>query len=105
MNDKATNKYAEKAMNTRQTEMSEPLTAAEYHYAPITGSLVCMKDGEMEKVEGWTRRHALMEQFLKLRASNEIILLRTESYGHMLFHGHRGRVDIYGSPNDQADRS
>lgn len=71
----------------------------EYHYAPMTGVIACMRHGEPEKVEGWSGHHALMARFLELRETGKITHLKTVNYGHPIFHGHSGIVDIYGQPN------
>ena len=67
----------------------------EYHYAPLIGVIARMVDGKAEEVVGWSGHHELMTRFLKLRASEEIMLLRTVNFGHAMFHGRSGRVDIY----------
>lgn len=72
------------------------MTSTEYHHAPVTGVVGKKIDGEWAHAgDGWAAHHALMEEFLKLRSSGEIVLKQTVNYGHPHFHGHSGRVDVY----------
>lgn len=72
--------------------------AREYHYSPMTGGLVIKENGEFKPVEGWPGHHENMAEFDRLRNSGEITLQKTTNYGHVLFNGHSGRVDIYSAP-------
>ena len=67
----------------------------EFHYAPISGGLTKIVDGEPQKVDGWAAHHELMNEFLNLRKEGKITFQRTINYGHFLFNGHSGKVDIY----------
>ena len=72
----------------------------EFHYAPTAGhgsQLICYRNGYLQKVNGWSGFNDLIEEFINLRENREIELLRTEEFGHVLFAGHHGRVDIYGT--------
>jgi len=71
----------------------------QFHYAPLTGSLSLMKQGEQSrKWDGWAVFHEIMAIFLELRKDNKIELAKRENYGHSFFHGHGGQVDIYMIP-------
>lgn len=67
----------------------------EVHYAPIPGSICVMKGNEMKSAEGWPEHHEFIAAFQKHRASGELKLMNTVNHGHLMFHGHSGRVDIY----------
>ena len=66
----------------------------QYHYAPLTGALSKVIDGEHQPIKSTYAFHALMEEFQTKRCL-EINLVKTVDYGHPHFNGHRGRVDIY----------
>ena len=72
----------------------------EWHYAPMNGGLMRkeLPDGGLAGFSTWKDLHAAMDEFIAERGANRIVLLRTEAYGHALFSGHSGRVDVYG-PN------
>lgn len=69
----------------------------EWHYAPMTGGLMRKRSGEVEfeRVASWEERHRLMDEFLAKCQRSELKVARTETYGHALFNGHSGRVDVY----------
>lgn len=58
-----------------------------FHYAPISGGLILMRNGERVTNVAYT-----MIDFLNLRSSEEIELTDTWGQGHPVFHG---RVDVY----------
>ena len=72
----------------------------EWHYAPMNGGLMRkeLPDGGLASFSTWADLHAAKDEFIAERGANRIVLLRTEAYGHALFSGHSGRVDVYG-PN------
>lgn len=71
-----------------------------WHYAPMAGYLLRrLDDGGLQGSSSWPEHHEWMEEFQKQRASGEVVLLQTINYGHELFHGHSGRVDVYGCAN------
>lgn len=78
------------------TVSSEP-PSYEWHYAPMSGGLARKQVGAatFEPAVSMERHHELLEEFLGKCARSELKLLRTETYGHMLFNGHSGRVDVY----------
>lgn len=65
----------------------------EYHYAPMSGGLQKKVDGVIVPVNNWTEHHTLMAEFLEIQ--KKVKISETITYGHDLFHGHSGRVDIY----------
>ena len=67
----------------------------EYHYAPGPGYIMCVKLGVEENAGSWAEHNAILVRFLDLRASGRIVLKETINYGHSMFHGHSGKVDIY----------
>lgn len=67
----------------------------EYHYAPMTGSLMKTVNGVAVEQHEWQQVRLLMDEFFDLRAKKAIHLDRTTNYGHDLFCGHSGRVHIY----------
>lgn len=67
----------------------------EWHYAPLTGSLMQKINGVDQKPKDWSEFHLKMDQFLRFRETGEIALKETVNYGHALFSGHSGRVDVY----------
>lgn len=74
------------------------LEVIEYHYAPLgyAGSNLQKKiNGTPVEVNNWESFHKIMNEFLSLRQDNKITLTTTVHYGHILFNGHKGRVDIY----------
>ena len=70
----------------------------EWHYAPMNGGLMRKEllAGGLAGFSTWTDLHAAMDEFIAERGANRIVLLRTEAYGHALFSGRSGRVDVYG---------
>lgn len=70
-------------------------TKVEYHYAPLTGDLIFICNDKIVPTPDWATHNKQMIKFLELRAAESITLIRTQTYGHQLFHGHSGRVDIY----------
>ena len=74
----------------------------ELHYAPMSGGICVMKGDEMKSAEGWPEHHELIAAFQAHRASGELTLKDTITYGHRMFHGHSGRVDIYAWTNAPA---
>ena len=82
-------------MRSKFTPPIEARFIAEYHYAPMPGSLAVLIDSVFVRVDGWEERHELMGRFLRMRESGEIKRVRTGTYGHIFFHGHRGDVDVY----------
>lgn len=76
--------------------MSAVVESIEWHYAPISGVLAKRVGGEWEQAGGgWAKHHENMDEFLRLRAAGNLFLKETITYGHLHFHGHRGRVDVY----------
>ena len=73
----------------------------EWHYAPLTGAIGKYVNGEAVPCVGWGMDHEWTKEFLDARAAGEIHLTKTVEHGHAMFHGHRGRVDVY-SPNDPS---
>ncbi len=68
----------------------------ELHYAPVhQGGLLVKKDGQTKTPENWAKHHELMAAFQEHRASGHLVHSGEFNYGHELFHGHSGRVDVY----------
>jgi len=65
----------------------------------MSGGICVMKGDEMKSAEGWPEHHELIAAFQAHRASGELTLKDTITYGHRMFHGHSGRVDIYAWTN------
>ena len=67
----------------------------EWNYAPMTGDLLKKVDGVAVRCPDWATFHELKSDFLEKRKQGLITLKKGISFGHELFHGHQGRVDIY----------
>ena len=68
----------------------------EWHYSPLQHpGLAIKEDGEFKKFESWSKYHEQLEEFLRARTSGEIVFLRDVRYGHILFNGHSGLVQVY----------
>lgn len=67
----------------------------EWHYAPMTGGLAKKVDGVAVQCDNWLQFNNMFVDFLDQRKSGVITLKQTINYGHELFNGHQGRVDIY----------
>ncbi len=67
----------------------------EIHYAPMSGSICVMNGDEMRVAKSWPECHELLTAFQEYRACGELVFKSTIAYGHQMFHGHSGRVDIY----------
>ncbi len=67
----------------------------EIHYAPVSGAICVMKNGEMRSPSNWPQRHKLMDEFVRNRSAERLRCINTVDYGHIMLHGHSGRVDIY----------
>lgn len=68
----------------------------------MSGGICVMKGDEMKSAEGWPEHHELIAAFQAHRASGELTLKDTITYGHRMFHGHSGRVDIYAWTNESS---
>lgn len=67
-----------------------------WHYAPLQNpGLAIKEDGEFKRPESWSQYHEQLEEFLRARRCGELVLFREVHYGHMLFHGHSGHVQVY----------
>ena len=66
-----------------------------FHYAPASGDLCLTKDREVMSAKNWSEFHEMMGVFLNFKRAEIIILKEEITYGHFLFHGHKGLVLIY----------
>lgn len=69
------------------------------HYAALNGGLCAMNDDVIMRPKGWSAHHAFYALFSNLREENKIILKETINYGHVMYHGHSGKVDVYTKKN------
>ena len=82
-----------------QIKIAEAEDFDEIHYAPIGGGCQFMRDGQELKPTEWSEFNRLLAVFL-VEQGKMFKLVRTINYGHPLFHGHQGRVDIYKKDTD-----
>lgn len=65
----------------------------EWHYAPLPGYIMFKaKDGTVAPKEHYYQKR---DEFFELQSSNKLKFVREITYGHPLFHGHSGRVNVY----------
>lgn len=67
----------------------------EYHYAPMTGGLQKLIDGVVQTCPDWATHNEWHKERIDGIANGTAKCVDTIKYGHTLFHGHSGRVDIY----------
>lgn len=70
------------------------------HYAPLISppNLNIYRDGKVVPFSSpfsWSEYHDLYSSFAELNRQNKLTLLKTQEYGHSMFHGHRGMVQIF----------
>lgn len=70
-------------------------SVVEWHYAPLTGKLMKVVDGVTTAIDNWSHFHEILNDFLDQKQKEQMVLKETVNYGHALFNGHSGRVDIY----------
>ena len=61
----------------------------------MSGGIVLMKGEEMKRAASWAEHHELIAEFQKHFKVGDLVLKRTITYGHPLFSGHRGEVNVY----------
>jgi predicted LPLAT superfamily acyltransferase len=66
-----------------------------FHYAPMAGHILRYRDGVADKITSWSDHHEILNEFLKLGQQKKLQLEESINYGHELFHGHSGKVEIY----------
>lgn len=67
----------------------------EYHYAPMTGGLMWVRDGIHQPQRDWAEKTIQLQRFLELRRNEKLVHADTINFGHDLFHGHAGQVLVY----------
>lgn len=66
-----------------------------FHYAPMVGRILRYRDGVADKITSWSVHHEILNHFLELGHQNKLQLEESINYGHELFNGHSGKVEIY----------
>ena len=75
-----------------------------FAYAPLPGEFALYnKDGTCHNVANWAEWHELFALFQELKLNCKISFYKEISYGHEMFHGHKGIVQLYGWAKEDAD--
>lgn len=67
----------------------------EYHYAPIIGEVSKYVNKQLIKPQDWAEYHDIKGEFFEKQFKEKIKIKSSIEYGHELFHGHSGLVNIY----------
>lgn len=75
-----------------------------FAYAPLSGEFALYdKDGKCHNVANWAEWHELYALFKCLQINLNITFYKKITYGHEMFHGHSGEVQLYGWAKEDSD--
>lgn len=73
----------------------EPYYDCQFHYAPQTGAFAVIKRGQLIPFASIPEQTEALSTFLDYKRKERVVLRQHVRFGHFLFSGHAGHVQVY----------